>query len=538
MLNDNSKVIPRADEFTDKQLEEFARNYRLVCLIESGSSPRKALERLATEYPDMKHTERWAQKIYKRYKENGTSALIDHRFHRKPAPYVLTDTVKDLILKWWYARPAAGPRAIWKKVVDECEELEIRPPGEDTVKRFLASRPQHDKLVRAGKIKIWDKEFRPVVRFDLTTYSNERWQIDHTRLDIWIRVKVGDHWEPREVWCTAALDAESRSIPGFLVSIKHPDAWTTALLIRHAVLPKELEGWKNRGLPAVLQPDRGKDFMSHAVATSLGYLGIHLDPDPPYYPNRKGRIERWFLTLDRGCLRILPGHMDAIGRSRTAAEKHVSTLLTWSQLRAEIENWIVKDYHQRIHSETGRRPTELWEETVRLRMPECEDALNNMLLKSDKTRVVQRIGVVFRVDNIGGAYWAPPLADFCKSEVRIRYNPEDLDSILVYCALTGDFICEAWLMGQETSRYNITDVKRERSRYRRGLQERMKDYAREIELKDRRSARQAEWDEARLLADSHEADTLGSIMVDAISEDSKKIEALIAEFERHDRGQN
>ncbi|HYX29051.1 MAG TPA: hypothetical protein VE863_10830 [Pyrinomonadaceae bacterium] len=122
--------------------------------------------------------------------------------------------------------------------------------------------------------------------------------------------------------------------------------------------------------------------------SSLAYLGVALDPDPPYYPNRKGKIERWFLTLDRGCLRILPGHMDSIGTTQEAAQKHVNILLTIPQLRKEIERWIVSDYHQHTHSETGRKPAELWEETVRLRMAESDDALRLMLLKSDKERKI------------------------------------------------------------------------------------------------------------------------------------------------------
>jgi putative transposase len=274
------------------------------------------------------------------------------------------------------------------------------------------------------------------------------------------------------------LDVHSRTIAGFVLSTKDPDAWTNAVLLRLAVRPKANKKWRNRGLPSILQPDRGKDFLSHSVGSSLAYLGILLDPDPPYYPNRKGKIERWFHTLDNACLRLLPGHMKATTVRAKVAKRYVSTLLRRRQLLREIETWIVKVYHQTVHSETNRKPAELWEETVRLRLPEPDDALGNFLLKSDVVRTVQSKGVQFHIpgnENLntrGGYYWSPELTHHWKRQVRIRYNPEDLESIPLYCAATGEYLCEAWLMSEKNSKYDIDDVKRNRNQYRRGLVER------------------------------------------------------------------
>lgn len=71
------------------------------------------------------------------------------------------------------------------------------------------------------------------------------------------------------------------------------------------------------------------------------------------------------------------------------------------------------DYHQREHSETKRKPAELWQETVRLRMPTSEDELDNCLLKSDKIRKVRNTGIDFLIpgkspaETRGGRYWSP-----------------------------------------------------------------------------------------------------------------------------------
>lgn len=471
---------PRADEMSAKQLEEFGKRYRLVSLVEAGRSPCEALEHLG-----INGSESWVRKLCCRFKSQGAVGLLDRRAENGSNRRLLTKEVEELTLALWYARPAAGAKVIWGELRKVCAELGIVCPKYDAIKKFLKARPLHDKWVRVGKIGVWDKQARPVVRFNITSYANERWQVDHTRLDVWVRVKVGDRWEPAEAYLSVAMDADSRSIAGVWLSTRYPDAWTVALLLRQAILPKSRLTWKNRGIPSIYQSDRGKDFMSNAILVALSYLGVSRDPDPPHYPNRKGKIERWFLTLDRGCLRILPGHMDAIGRTKGAAAKRVAELLELSDLREEILTYIVDSYHQRTHSETGRKPAEMWEETVLLRLPESEDALNALLLKSDQTRKVEGHGVMLTIDGARGDYWAPPLVDYAGQDVQIRYNPDDRRSVLAYSADSGEFICEASLMGEPDSPYTIDDVNRVRKQYRKGLLARMSDYARKAEEFDR-----------------------------------------------------
>lgn len=508
--------LPKADELSDSQHETLAKNYMLVCLIKAGTPIREAIVRAGLTI-----TESSARKLMKRYEQHKMRGIIDQRSGNGRKQILLTSQLKKRVLAVWFARPAAGARAIWRQIVKECQERDVQAPGYDTIKKYLQSQPGAFKLFRQGRYGVheWERSFCPVVRFDLTTYSNQRWQLDNARLDIWVRVRQGDRWVPAQVHICASMCPHSRSIPGFVLSARVPDSWTTALMLMSAIAPKENPDWKNKGLPLIVQPDRGKTFLAHAVISSLAYLGVAIDPDPPYYPNRKGKLERWFLTLDRGCLRILPGHMDAIGKRRESAERHVHLLLTVPQLRKEIERWVVTDYHQRVHSETRRKPTELWEETVRLRLPESEEALHLMLLKSDKERRVYNTGIRFNFGDSGagevGTYWSPELADRIGERVRLRYNPEDNQSILVYSAATNEYLCEAWLMGDDDSRYTIGDIKRARNQLRRGLRERINEYRSEIEREDRQLKRQEEWDNARAVAAEQEESEMASSNADA-----------------------
>lgn len=531
---DGHENPPRADEMSDKQLADFGKRYRLVCLVQAGRSPGEALAHVGIE-----GSESWVRKLCKRYKALGAAGLLDRRAKNGSGRRLLTKQVEELILALWYARPAAGAKALWEELRKVCAELGLTCPKYDTIKRFLHARPLHDKWVRAGKISVWDKQARPVVRFNITSYANERWQVDHTRLDIWVRVKEGDRWVPAEVYLSVAMDAHSRSIAGIWLSTRYPDAWTVALLLRQAILPKSRPAWKNRGIPHIYQSDRGKDFMSNAILVALSYLGVSRDPDPPHYPNRKGKIERWFLTLDRGCLRMLPGHMAAIGKTKGAAEKRVAELLELPDLREEILTYIIENYHQRTHSETGRKPAEMWEETVLLCLPESEDALNALMLKGDKTRKVEALGITIAIGGASGDYWAPPLADYVGQDVQVRYNPDDRRSVLAYSADSGEFICEASLMGQPDSTYTIDDVNRVRKQYRQGLIARMSDYARKAEEFDRPRKEAERRKKARRIAQERpagprepQASKRGSKRADTLD----AAERLLAKFDRRLRG--
>jgi putative transposase len=533
--NGKGKVaVHRADEVPDERLEEFGMNYRLICLIITGRSPCEALEYLRPEYTVLeKRSVRWVQKLYKKYTMYGLSALTDQRHNFKPEPSVMTSEVKKMALCWFFARPAAGYNLIARLVEADCKRRNIPAPSYPTIKKYLGSLPEYLHKVRKGGIEAWDKEGKPVVRINITTYANQRWQIDHSRLDIWIRIWDGEKWVPAQVWLSLVLDAHTRAIPGFVISTTHPDAWTVALLMRHAILPKESPNWNIRGIPEVVQPDNGKDFRSHAVEVSFAYLKIRLEFDPPYYPNMKGKIERFFLTLDRGCLRALPGHMEAIGRTKATAIDHVDTLLTRKQLIREVEKYIVDEYHTRTHSETKRKPSEHWQQTVKLRMPESLDALNCMLLKFDQTRKVNQFGVEFKYKGQGGEYWDPALVDSVGRDVQIRFNPGDLQSILLYDLYTGEFICEAWLMGQPNSKYTHKDVTTVRNQFRAGLVERLDEYAREVQEEDRQVAEQVQWKEAERIVE----ETLVDTTVAGLDEvEMAKVENFLDLLEREARG--
>jgi len=474
----------RADELKAKHMDEIAEKSQLVAYMRSGMSANEALACIQMREP---RSISWAQKLFRAYQRHGPSALIDRRWERVTKARVMTTEVKRIVDFFLLEMPAAGPRAIWKEVCKECRERRFDEPSYSSVKQYIASLPEPLKVTRKGKrgLRQWDKEGRPVIRYENTTYSNERWQIDDCHLPIWGRRKESDVWKPCYVFYTGSIDCESRSIPGCIVSSRNPDAWAAKLLLRKAILPKSNPNWGNRGVPSFFQTDNHKNFTSSELPAAAALLGIVPELSTPKYPNSNGKEERFHRTINEGCLKRLPGHMEVIGTTYEAAEKRVMEFLPVPQIRKEIEGWIVNEYHQTVHSETGRKPAELWEETVRLRMPENEEALNLLLLHTEEPRTVRNVGIEFAYDGVRHTYWGPELMPFWKRKVRLRFNPDDMESALVYCATSGEFICEAWDMRSDDPRYTIADIKRHRSQFRMGLVERLKNHFVQIEDEDR-----------------------------------------------------
>jgi len=94
-----------------------------------------------------------------------------------------------------------------------------------------------------------------------------------------------------------------------------------------------------RGLPRKLYVDNGSAFRSRHLEKVCACLGIAITHTPPYTPQGRGKIERFFRTV----------------RSQLLANFTGETL---EDLNQALEDWIGQTYHRRPHSSTGQSPLE------------------------------------------------------------------------------------------------------------------------------------------------------------------------------------
>jgi putative transposase len=303
-------------------------------------------------------------------------------------------------------------------------------------------------------------------RFDLlyrreAGRPNELWQADHTPLDLWVRDARG---RPARPWLTVILDDYSRAVAGYAVSLHAPSALQTALALRQAIWRKAEPHWHVCGIPAVFYTDHGSDFTSRHLEQVAADLPMALVFSTPGVPRGRGKIERFFGTVNQLFLSALPGYTPPGSPPATPA-------LTLPELDTRLHRFLVEEYHGRTHGETGQAPQARWEAGGFLpRLPETLEQLDLLLLTVAQPRRVHQDGIRFQ----GLRYLDLTLAAYVGEDVVIRYDPRDLAEVRVYHR--GAFLCRALcqeLTGQTIGLEALTRARNERrQQLRTGLSER------------------------------------------------------------------
>ena len=147
---------------------------------------------------------------------------------------------------------------------------------------------------------------------------------------------------------------------------------------------KEDARWKVCGIPEVLYTDNGSDFTSRHLEQVSADLNIRLVFSTPGVPRGRGRVERFFSTIDQMFLCTLPGFKSSGGKSR----------LTLAEFDVLLREFILDTYHERLHGETGVAPIRRWEQGGFLpRMPETLEQLDLLLLTVPTARKVHPDGI-------------------------------------------------------------------------------------------------------------------------------------------------
>jgi putative transposase len=153
---------------------------------------------------------------------------------------------------------------------------------------------------------------------------------------------------PNDLWQSDVMhgpkvDVDGRQKKTYLIAMidDHSRLIVYARFYLTETLESYLDALENalarRGLPRKLYVDNGPAFRSHQLEYITASLSITLIHARPYFPQGKGKIERWFKTVR---IRFLP---------------HV-TATTLSELNAALDRYINEDYHQKKHNATGQTP--------------------------------------------------------------------------------------------------------------------------------------------------------------------------------------
>ena len=405
---------------------------------------------------------RWVQ----RYQTEGLAGLVRQRRTdrggRRRLPTELRQCVEGLALQ----TPPLSVAVIHRKVCALAHQQAIRPPSYSLVYDVVRRLPTALTTLAHQGAKAYHQRFDLLHRREAEA-PNAIWQADHCLLDILL---VRDGQAPAKPWLTVILDDYSRALAGYFLTFDAPSALHTSLALRQAIWRKDVPQWQVCGIPQVLYTDGGSDFTSQHLEQVSVDLHMRLTHSLPGQPRGRGRIERFFKTVQQMLLCELPGYAPPQGPVRGAPQ------LTLGDLDTRFCTFILDVYHARPHSETHVPPQQRWEAGGFLpQMPDSLEQLDLLLLTVAKPRTVRRDGIRF----MGQRYLDPTLAAYVGESVILRYDPRDVAEVRVF--YQDRFLCRAISQELAGATVPLREILRARNRTRRDLHQTLRDRLQVVE---------------------------------------------------------
>ncbi len=372
-----------------------------------------------------------------------TSTLLLGKCGRRPRSKFLKpaieEVINDVVKRFFLTRERPRISDLLQHIHVACDEQGLPMPNYRTVRRRL--RMLDPKLVASKRFgaKAAREAFAPVQASSAgLLLPLDVVQIDHTPADV-IVVDEHDRQPIGRPWLTLALDVASRAVLGFYVSLDAPSLVSVAMVLTHAVLPKdhwladrELDvPWPMAGIPDVLHLDNAPEFDSELLRRGAQEYGMKIEHRPAGKPHFGGHIERLIGTM-MGAVHLLPGttFSNVAEKGDYCSEK--AAHLTLSELERWLALQIAGVYHQSVHSALNCAPMEAWLERLPrrsrpVRLPSNRDQFFMDFLPGE-LRLVRRDGI--RLFNIH--YWdnvLTPMSARSKRRSMVKYDPRNLSRV-------------------------------------------------------------------------------------------------------------
>ena len=409
---------------------------------------------------------RTAQRWLRQYQRFGLTALVRKKRIDTGVGRTVPVKIKAAIEGLALQNPPLPIASLHRQVERLAQKLGQQPPSYKVVYNIVRALPADLLTLAHEGTQAYSEAFDLVHRHEASG-PNAIWQADHSPLDILL---VGPGGEPAKPWLTIVMDDYSRAVAGYLLSFEPPSTLHTSLALRQGIWRKDDPGWNICGIPAVLYTDHGSDFTSRHLEQVSADLKIRLIFSTPGKPRRRGRIERFFTTVDEMFLCELDGY--APPGSTVRGKRR----LTLAELDSRLRTFLLDVYHRRKCAETKTPPAERWEANGFLpRMPESLEQLDLLLIQVVKNRRVHRDGIHFH----GLRYISPTLAAYVGDLVTLRFDPRDMGEVRVFHE--DGFLCRAVSAELAGETVPLREIIRARNRRRRDLRAVIRDRQQTVE---------------------------------------------------------
>lgn len=326
----------------------------------------------------------------------------------------------------------------------ECREFWVSKFGEQAAKRH------------------WDASGRSLV----AKRALEVVLIDDTVLDTVACIDAKRRLPANRPYICVILDVATRCVVGWVLSFSPPSTHTAAECVRRAARDKLglRPDWVERypvlrqigGKPNKIICDNGKNYVAPAFQDAMADAGIAIQFAPIRSPKSKAMLERFFWTLKTWLLEKLPGHtLDPKEMRELGYDPEKHAVLLVEELEQLIEEFI-NVYHISIHSGINTQPAAAWLRSIEAHGRQTLDPrkLSKLTWITVHDRRLTRNGIRFNrllyrdadtvnrllAANAPGAPMGSRIKGSASCHVKIKYNPDNLGSILVWDRSTSSYV--------------------------------------------------------------------------------------------------
>lgn len=266
------------------------------------------------------------------------------------------------------------------------------------------------------------------------SYSNQIWQIDHTKLDT-LLIDEEDKKVIERPYITLVMDSYSGCVTGFYLGFEPAGSHEVGLALRHAILPKHYgtdyelqETWEIFGIPEYIVTDRAKEFKSEhlrQISLQLGFIRRLRA-----FPQAGGLIESIFDKINKEILSLYGGYTGSSVEERPP-EAERTACLTLDKLENILVKYFVDHYnhHDYPRIKTQKR-IERWKSSFLLEEPELIDERElDICLMKVAYRNVEKYG---SVNFLGWIYQGDCLLKYEGKQVSLRYDKRNITTALAY----------------------------------------------------------------------------------------------------------
>lgn len=317
------------------------------------------------------------------YKLKGIDGLYPKNRSDKGSSRKLKCEIKEIILNLKQENSRRTAKSIYQEIIVR----NIVKPSDislSTVQRYL--RNNIDAKVETIKDRRAFEFEKP----------NDCWQSDIS-VGPYLNIKGKKH----KTYIIAFLDDSSRLV----VSCKafEVDNLTAVLSVFKDAIAK-------RGVPKKVFFDNGKVFRSKQMELICASLGTTLCFAEPYSPQSKGKIERWFQTLQKQWQHLLD----------------TSSFASVDELNESLNKYVESQYNSTIHSSIKAKPIDKFLSNHNgLRLLTSQELNNAFLHRVD--RKVKNDSTV-SIDN--KVYEVP--TQYIGNKINIRYDPTNDDEAFIF----------------------------------------------------------------------------------------------------------